>query len=71
MRVATWIVLMLAVAASLAVGRLDVALALAGFKALIVGLEFMELRHAARVHLAGYCVFVVAVVLVLEWMIRV
>lgn len=42
-------------------GNLAVALALAVAKSLLVGVEYMELRHAHRAHLAGFVLFVVAV----------
>ncbi len=61
MRIAVWIVLVGASVGSVASGRLRVALALAALKALLVGLEFMELRSAAWPHLLGFVAFVLAV----------
>lgn len=50
MRALTWLVLLSCVAISLAVGRPGVAIALAGVKALLLGREFMELKHAHPLH---------------------
>jgi hypothetical protein len=66
MRLATWLALVGLSVASVASGRLPVALVLGGVKALLVGLEFMELRHAARVHAAAYGLFLALLVAVLE-----
>lgn len=65
MRLATWLALVGLAVASVRAGRLDVALGLAGVKALVVGLEFMELRQAARLHAAAWALFVAALVGVL------
>lgn len=62
MRLVTWALLVGLAVASGVIGRLDVALALGGAKSALVGWEFMELRHAAGLHLAGYVLFVVALV---------
>lgn len=66
MRLVTWALLVGLSLASVASGRLQVALVLAGLKALTVGLEFMELRVAARVHALGFATFVALLVLVLS-----
>lgn len=66
MRLVTWAFLIALSLASVASGRLQVALVLAGLKALAVGLEFMELRAAARLHALGFATFVVLLVLVLS-----
>ena len=66
MRLVTWALLVGLSLASVASGRLQVALVLAGLKALAVGLEFMELRVAARVHALGFVTFVALLVLVLS-----
>lgn len=50
MTLLTWLILAAAAIAAVLAGRLDIALLLAGAKTLLVGLEFMELRHAARLH---------------------
>ncbi len=50
MRLVTWVLLVTASIVSVMHGRLGVALALGCFKALLLGLEFMELKHAARLH---------------------
>lgn len=47
---ATWATLIGAAVAAVFVGRADVAVALGGAKAALVGLTFLELRHAARAH---------------------
>lgn len=66
MQLAVWLALGSLSVLSVLQGRVQVALMLAGLKALLVGLEFMELRHAARVHAAGYVLFVAFVVVVLQ-----
>ena len=66
MRLVTWAFLIALSLASVASGRLQVALVLAGLKALAVGLEFMELRAAARLHALGFATFVALLVLVLS-----
>ncbi|MBL8920081.1 MAG: cytochrome C oxidase subunit IV family protein [Myxococcaceae bacterium] len=58
MRAATWALLVGLTCASVASGRLWLALVLAALKAVAVGLEFMELRHAARVHRWAFTGFV-------------
>lgn len=66
MRLVTWAFLIALSLASVASGRLQVALVLAGLKALAVGLEFMELSAAARLHALGFATFVALLVLVLS-----
>ncbi|MBE2252468.1 MAG: hypothetical protein IAE78_23245 [Myxococcus sp.] len=65
MRLVVWVVLMGATLLSVASGHLRVALLLAAVKALAVGLEFMELKGAARAHAFGYGAFVALLALVL------
>jgi hypothetical protein len=50
MRALTWLSLLACVAVSLAVGRPGLAIAFAGVKALLLGREFMELKHAHALH---------------------
>lgn len=63
MRVLVWLGLIAASVASVAVGRLRLALALACCKALLVGFEFMELKLAAWPHRLAFAGFVVALTL--------
>jgi len=67
MTIAVWFALMAMAVAAVLVGRVDVALLLAGCKAVLLGLQFMELRHAARAHAVVYAVWagLVATILVL------
>lgn len=46
--------------------ELQVALVLAGLKALTMALEFMSMREAARLHALGFAAFVTLLVLVLS-----
>lgn len=62
MQLGVWLALVSLSVLSVLHGRVQVALGLAGLKALLVGLEFMELRHAARVHAAGYVLFLALLV---------
>ena len=55
----TWLALLLVAIGAVVAGRLDVALLCAGVKTLLVGLQFMELRHSARVHAAVFVIWVV------------
>ncbi|MFO0709539.1 MAG: hypothetical protein U0353_06850 [Sandaracinus sp.] len=57
----TLVVLLVLALLSVWSGRLDLALALASLKALVVGLVLMELDHAHRVHLAVFTAWVVVV----------
>lgn len=63
MRLVTWLLLVGFSVGSVVSGRLGVALGLGAAKALLVGLEFMELRHAARLHAAAYAAFIGVVAL--------
>lgn len=63
---ATYLTLVLLAVASAAGGHLRLALILAATKALLVGLEFMELRHAARAHMVAFVAYVGLVVAALE-----
>lgn len=63
MRLVTWLLLVGFSVASVVSGRLGVALGLGAAKALLVGFEFMELRHAARLHAAAYVAFIGVVAL--------
>lgn len=65
MRLLTWAVLVTASIISVMYGRLGVALALGTFKAITLGLEFMELKLAAREHAAGYVIFCLALAVAL------
>ncbi|MGM0575503.1 MAG: hypothetical protein ACQEXJ_07210 [Myxococcota bacterium] len=61
MRAAAYLVMVALLLAAVASGQLVLALAIGGAKALVVGLEFMELRHAARAHAVGFVAWTVAV----------
>jgi caa(3)-type oxidase subunit IV len=67
MRTATWAVLVGLSVASVLHGQINVAIGLAAIKAVVLGLWFMELKDAARVHAAAYVggVALLAVVLAL------
>lgn len=54
MTVAVWLTLMALAVGAVMVDRVDLALLLAGCKTLLVGLQFMELRHAARLHATAF-----------------
>lgn len=60
MRVAVYLVMMLVAVIAVIEGELALALALAGVKALLVGVGYMELRHAARSHMLGFAAGVTA-----------
>lgn len=66
MRLVTWLALVGLSVAAVGAGRLHVALALGAAKALLVGLDFMELREAARPHAAAWVAFIAGVTLLLE-----
>lgn len=66
MQAVTWLALVALSVTSVMQGHLRWALVLAGLKAVLVGLEFMELRHAARLHAAAWVAFVALLVAVLE-----
>lgn len=61
MRALTWVLLVGLTLTSFAVGRFGVALGLAATKAILVGLEFMELREAHRLHAAAFAAGVLVV----------
>lgn len=68
MRLLTWMVLVGLAVAAVTIGHPGWALAFAGAKALLVGAEFMELKHAHRAHgvlFGGGVVGLVAVLVVL------
>ena len=65
MRLVVYIALLSFAALAVGTANLAFALCLAGAKAALVGLEYMELRHAARAHALGYLGVVAALVLVL------
>lgn len=65
MRLAVYLVLVGLAVASVASGWVVVALALAGVKAVLVGLEYMELRHAHPAHAVGFVAGLVLLVGVL------
>lgn len=54
MRAAAFLVLMLLAGLSITVGSFHLALALAAVKAAVVGLVYMDLRHAHRAHAVGF-----------------
>lgn len=61
MRLAAYVLMLVLLAAAMVSGDLRLALAAAGLKAIVVGLEFMELRHAARGHMVGFVLGIAAV----------
>lgn len=54
MNALVWLALMALAIGAVAIDRIDIALLFAGCKTLLVGLQFMELRHAARLHTAAF-----------------
>lgn len=70
MTTAIWFVLILLATVATLAGRIDVALLCAGGKTLLVGLEFMELRHAARLHAAAFVAWAITVTALLLVMLR-
>lgn len=64
-RVGVYVALVALAIGSVASGRFAVAIALAAAKALLVGLEYMELRHAHRAHLVAFAAWAVLVAAVL------
>ena len=58
-RIAFAVMVVLAIV-SILEGQLALALLFGGLKALIVGLEYMELRRAARPHAIGFALAVIA-----------
>lgn len=65
MRIATWFVLVALAVVGLVMGEPRVGFGLAGVKALALGLEFMELKEAARLHAVVFALGVVALTAVL------
>ena len=65
MRLLTWFGLVALAGLAVFWGRLDVALLCGGLKAVLVGSEFMELRHAHRLHLAAFVLWAVGLTSVL------
>ncbi len=65
MRALAFLTLLALAVASVAVGSLPVALLLAGVKAVVVGLVFMELHDAHRAHAVGFALAVALVIAVL------
>jgi len=62
MRFAVYLVLVVVAAIAAFSGNLLLALALGGAKALLVGVEYMELRTAARAHALVFALTIVAFV---------
>jgi len=60
MRFAAYVLMIGLLGIALYTGDIALALAAGGAKALLVGVEFMELRHAARAHLVGFALFTIA-----------
>ncbi len=63
MRLAVYLVLVCMAIGAAVAGELWIALALGGAKALLVGVEYMELRHAARAHALGFALGIVVLAL--------
>lgn len=61
MTLLTGMALILLAIAAVAAGRMDIAILCAALKTLCVGLEFMELRHAARLHALLFVAWALAV----------
>ena len=61
MRAVTYLIMVVLVSAALFTGQIVLGLIAGGIKALLVGLEFMELRHAARPHAVVYTLWVLAI----------
>lgn len=59
-RLVSWVLLLALSSAAVWDGRLGFALVAGAAKALLVGAEFMELRHAARAHAVAFAGFVAA-----------
>ena len=62
-RPAVYVTLMALAIAAATTGSLSLALGLGGVKAVLVGADFMELRHAARPHAVAYVAVIAALVL--------
>ncbi|MCZ7678114.1 MAG: hypothetical protein M5U28_04800 [Sandaracinaceae bacterium] len=54
MRIAVYVLLIALAVAAVAAGHLALALAVGGAKAALVGIEYMELRRAARLHALAF-----------------
>ncbi len=67
MRVVIWFALIALSVTSVLTGHLVIALCIAAAKAVLVGLEFMELRHAARLRAAAWVLFVAVILAVLTF----
>lgn len=61
MRLAVYVVLITLAVVAVVHGQLALALAIGGAKAALVGLEYMELRQAARPHAIGFVLGMFAV----------
>lgn len=57
-RLLVWLLLVGISVASVVGAHFQVAILLGALKALLVGVEFMELRHAARAHAVLYVAFI-------------
>ncbi len=62
MRAAAFLVLMLLAGLSITVGSFHLAVLLAAVKAIIVGLVYMDLRHAHRGHAVGFALGVAVLI---------
>lgn len=62
-RPAVYVTLIVLAIAAATTGSLPLALGLGGVKALLVGADFMELRHAARPHAFVYVAVIAVLVL--------
>lgn len=65
MQAVSWLVLVALSVTSVVSGHLWAALVLGGLKAVLVGLDFMELRHAARVHAVAFVLFLAVLLAIL------
>jgi hypothetical protein len=65
MRIGAYIAMVLLVVGAVASGNMALALAVGGAKTAIVGVEFMELRQAARPHMVAFLVGTMALTVVL------
>lgn len=70
MRVAAFLLMCALAVFSVMEGRLVIGLALGGAKAILIGVGYMELNQAARVHMAGFIVAVSALTGVLVLILR-
>ncbi|MBK7073414.1 MAG: hypothetical protein IPH44_14040 [Myxococcales bacterium] len=65
MRAFAFVALLSLAGLSLAVGAFHLAVALAAVKAVVVGLVYMDLRHAHRAHAVGFVLGVALLIAVL------